>query len=145
MSSLLRKRLFDAASSAKEEAARSRKVSKLDPKPALDPQSTDDLQTDPLANGDTASIIFSFLNCRDLLSMASTSKLLMERVTYEHVMQSALMNGGHAAASVDRMMALVRERRVYIPSPMRLLRVANGQRCECCLRDRVNLLSADYG
>ncbi|GKY91989.1 hypothetical protein MPSEU_000170500 [Mayamaea pseudoterrestris] len=100
---------------------------------------------DPLVNGDTATIIYSFLDCRELLNMACTSKLLMERVSYEHVLRSSMMHGGYAKSSTERIVSLVQQNKIHVPSPMRMLRIANGRRCENCLRDKVNVLSADYG
>ena len=100
---------------------------------------------DPLVNGDVASIIYSFLDCRELLNMACTSKLLIERLTYDHVIRSSMMHGGHAKTNVERLVSLAKDRRIHMPSPMRMLRVANGKRCEHCGCDKVNLVSADFG
>lgn len=42
---------------------------------------------------DTVIVIFEF-SPRDLLSLTSTSKELIERLTYSHVIRSSLFRGG---------------------------------------------------
>lgn len=74
--------------------------------------------------------IIHFLGIRELLYVCSLSKATSSVLTHELVFKAALTRGGFPATSVSRVLNLVERRINPLPSPMRLLRVANGRRCE---------------
>lgn len=80
---------------------------------------------------DTIVVVFEFCSPRDLLTIASTSQELSRRVTYSHVLRSSLMRGGpFCKAFLETMFGLCRKGAIFVPSPMRLLRLLNTRRCE---------------
>jgi len=103
--------------------------------------------TDLFSESLVTTAIFSYLGVRELLQLSVTSKFLRQHVSHEHVVRSALCRGGHAKTSVERIVKLVRDgsRTIWTPSPLRLLRLVNGKRCERCNQGKVNLVSADFG
>lgn len=97
------------------------------------------------ANLDVAAIVFSFLDIKSLLRLSLTNKTCLGLLQYEHVVRSALMQGGHAKKSMERLVRLIEQRCIWTPSPPRMLRLVNGKRCERCNRGRVNLVSESFG
>jgi len=84
---------------------------------------------------DVFSIVMSMLNPREMLRLSRCSKALMDMVTHENVVRNTIMIGGHAKKSLKASLDLLRDRKIFFPSPMRLLRIACGQKCEmpgCC-------------
>jgi hypothetical protein len=80
---------------------------------------------------DTILTIFEFCSPLDLLSISSTSKELISRLTYLHVLRSSLMRGGvFHRTSLAVIINLCRTGKIFIPSPIRLLRLVNGHHCE---------------
>jgi hypothetical protein len=80
---------------------------------------------------DTIVIVFEFCSPSDLLSIASTSLELSKRVTYTHVLRSSLMGDGtFYNESLEVIYNLCKKGAIYIPTPMRLLRLVNFRRCE---------------
>eukprot|EP00562_Extubocellulus_spinifer_P022509 CAMPEP_0178629206 /NCGR_PEP_ID=MMETSP0698-20121128/9827_1 /TAXON_ID=265572 /ORGANISM="Extubocellulus spinifer, Strain CCMP396" /LENGTH=538 /DNA_ID=CAMNT_0020268499 /DNA_START=102 /DNA_END=1716 /DNA_ORIENTATION=+ len=80
--------------------------------------------------------VLHFLGIRELLGVCSASKSIKSALTHELVFKATLSCGGYPVTSTTRVMTLVERRINHLPSPMRLLRVANGRRCErlasCC-------------
>lgn len=98
-----------------------------------------------LLNSDIASEIFSFLDIRSLYNVTATSKVGMKLLRHEHVVRSAMMQGGHSKTSMERLIPLIEKRCIWIPSPLRMLRLVNGRTCERCCTGRVHLVSENYG
>lgn len=98
-----------------------------------------------LLNSDIASEVFSFLDIRSLYNVTMTSKVGMSLLRHEHVVRSAMMQGGHSKTSMERLVPLIEKRCIWIPSPIRMLRLVNGRTCERCCRGRVHLVSDHYG
>ena len=98
-----------------------------------------------LMNRDVASEIFSFLNIRALYTITMTCKESMKLLRHEHVVRSAMMQGGHSKTCMERLVALIEKRCIWIPSPIRMLRLVNGKTCERCNRGKVHLVSENYG
>ena len=77
------------------------------------------------------------------------SKGLRELLTYEIVFQSVLLRGGNSGYSrktLESIMNLTRSGKIYIPSPMRILRLCCGKRCESIgCSNRVPSVQADFG
>eukprot|EP00522_Entomoneis_paludosa_P002943 CAMPEP_0172467914 /NCGR_PEP_ID=MMETSP1065-20121228/60147_1 /TAXON_ID=265537 /ORGANISM="Amphiprora paludosa, Strain CCMP125" /LENGTH=479 /DNA_ID=CAMNT_0013225179 /DNA_START=31 /DNA_END=1470 /DNA_ORIENTATION=+ len=46
---------------------------------------------------------------------------------------------------MERLVALVKTRRIWTPSPLRMLRLVNGKRCERCNKGKVNTVSEAFG
>lgn len=98
-----------------------------------------------LLNSDVSSEIFSFLDIRSLYNVTMTSRLGMRLLRHEHVVRSALMQGGHSKTCMERLFALIEKRCIWIPSPLRMLRLVNGRTCERCCTGRVHLVNENYG
>lgn len=98
-----------------------------------------------LLNHDIASEIFSFLDIRSLYNVVMTSKEGMKLLRHEHVVRSSMMQGGHSKTSMERLVPLIEQRSIWIPSPLRMLRLVNGKTCERCCQGRVHLVSDNYG
>ena len=88
--------------------------------------------------------VFSFLDSRTLFNVAFCSKAIRARITHEAVVRSAVLSGGVATKTIQRMTFLLELRAIWVPSPLRLLRLVNGRSCErgdlCCYRDPNNTL-----
>jgi hypothetical protein len=95
---------------------------------------------------DVFSIVMSMLNPREMLRLARCSKSLMNMVTHENVVRNTIMMGGHAKKSLKAILELLRDRKIFFPTPMRLLRVACGLKCEIpgCVKT-VHTIRSHYG
>jgi hypothetical protein len=96
-------------------------------------------------NADIAAIIFLFLKVRELLRFLSCSKQYGERLNHEIVVRSAMMTGGFAKQSMERLIPLLETRSIWTPTPRRLLRLMCGKRCELCNGYKVNRVNGHYG
>ncbi|CAJ1963755.1 unnamed protein product [Cylindrotheca closterium] len=81
---------------------------------------------------DVVAILFSFLDLRQLLLLACTSRGVEATLEYGHVVRATMLSGGYPQTSLERMLGPVRERKIWVPSPLRLLRVVCGKKCEVC-------------
>jgi hypothetical protein len=79
---------------------------------------------------DVFSIVMSMLAPKEMLCLSCCSKSLMKMVTHQNVVRNAIMTGGHARRSLKCIIDLMKERKIYFPSALRLLRIACGQMCE---------------
>ena len=80
---------------------------------------------------DAISNVFVCLSPKDLLLISSTCKELIGRLNYDHVLRSSLLRGDAThRTSLELIIELCRSGKIYIPSPIRLLRLMNGCRCE---------------
>jgi len=66
-------------------------------------------------------------------------------VTTKMVVQSALIHGGNPSKSMAELHSLMRNHSIHVPSPLRLLRLANGKRCEFCLTSGTNHVRPGLG
>lgn len=100
----------------------------------------------PLLVVDVFSIVMSMLAPKEMLRLSCCSKSLMRMVNHETVVRNTIMLGGHSRNSLKGIMELLRNRKIFFPSPLRLLRVACGQRCEIpgCGKT-VHTIRAHYG
>jgi hypothetical protein len=78
-----------------------------------------------------------------------TCKELMERLTYDHVLRSSLYRGNAThRTSLESIVTICRSGKIYIPSPVRLLRLMNGRRCElpsCPYAQKIKYTSENFG
>jgi hypothetical protein len=97
-------------------------------------------------NADIASVIFPFLDVRELYNLAFSNKTLLASLRHEHVVRSALLHGGHAKTTATSVCRLVEKRKIFVPSPRRFLCMVNGKRCERkgCIGN-LNVVRPDYG
>ena len=102
--------------------------------------------------GDSAPIpvdamvnVMEFLPPRSLYNIALTCKSLRAMVTTKMVVQSALIHGGNAKRTMEELHALMSNHSIRIPSPLRLLRLANGKRCEFCFTSGTNHVRPGLG
>ena len=75
------------------------------------------------------------LSYMDLFSLVKTTKEMRSRLSHEHALTAVLLNaddkfGKNAKATIRNVLSLYAEGKIHKPSPMRLLRLANGKRCE---------------
>ena len=75
------------------------------------------------------------LNYMDLFSLVKTTKEMRSRLSHEHALTAVLLNaddkfGKNAKATIRNVLSLYEQGKIHKPSPMRLLRLANGKRCE---------------
>jgi len=89
--------------------------------------------------------VMEFLPPRSLYNIALTCKSLREMVTTKMVVQSALIHGGNPSKSMAELHSLMRNHSIHVPSPLRLLRLANGKRCEFCLTSGTNHVRPGLG
>mmetsp|Transcript_26949 Transcript_26949/g.65440 ORF Transcript_26949/g.65440 Transcript_26949/m.65440 type:complete len:593 (-) Transcript_26949:121-1899(-) len=94
---------------------------------------------------DVVSQLFSFLDPRSLLRFSCVNKDFSSLLTYEHVVRAAMMRGGFGATSLERMVLLINHGLIWVPSPIRLLRVVCGKRCEKCSDGSPRYASASFG
>ena len=94
---------------------------------------------------DILAHIMSFLDKHTLLSFASCTKSLGSYVTKSMVVKAAMSAGGNAKISINEICRLEENASIYPPSPMRLLRLVNGKRCEICLQHSVSHVRVDFG
>jgi hypothetical protein len=86
-----------------------------------------------------------FLAPKELFRMAFTCKALQRMVTTRLVVHSTLMHGGHASTTMHHIYALMKFKCIHPPSTLRLLRLANGKRCESCFQNKLNYVRPGYG
>jgi len=65
---------------------------------------------DVFANGDMSFVVFSFLGVKELYKFAMLNKIHRERLKHEHVIRSAIMSGGCAKTSIERLIRLIKEK-----------------------------------
>ena len=75
------------------------------------------------------------LSYMDLFRLVRTTKEMRSRLTHEHSLTAVLLNaddkfGKNAKTTIREVMSLDEKGKIHKPSPMRLLRRANGKRCE---------------
>jgi hypothetical protein len=75
------------------------------------------------------------LSYMDLFSLVKTTKQMRSLLRHEHALTAVLLNaddkfGKNAKATIRNVLSLYGEGKIHKPSPMRLLRLANGKRCE---------------
>ena len=86
----------------------------------------------------------SYLAPREMFNLFFLSKELMESLTTEMVVQSAMMSGGRSLTTIKKLMPLMDEGSIHVPSPQRLLRLINAKRCEFCLTNKVSDIRSTF-
>jgi hypothetical protein len=86
----------------------------------------------PRLHDDSLFLIMEFLSPRELFCMAFTCKALRRKITVPLVVLSAMIHGGHALQSIKELSKWMNNYSIHPPSPLRLLRLVNGKRCEFC-------------
>lgn len=86
------------------------------------------------------AMVISFINPRDLLHLSMCSKRFSQttRINHDHVVTSALLSGGKAKRIATQVMEMAlplsstapSRTSIHLPTPIRLLRLVNGTRCE---------------
>jgi hypothetical protein len=96
---------------------------------------------------DALDRILAFLDVASLFQFAFSSKQFRAMLTHEHVVRSGRNSGGFSSQSVSKVIDLAAKRKtIFLPSPLRLLRLANGKRCERSdCEKRVNNVRSHYG
>lgn len=109
--------------------------------------STDDAQSLVMTelNEDALSLVMEFLALKELFKMAFVCKGLMTKVSVRVVVRSAIMHGGNTRITMNDLYQLLKHHAIHMPSPLRLLRLVNGKKCEECLDAKVNHTRDGYG
>ena len=94
-------------------------------------------------NVDAMVTVMEFLCPRSLFNVALTCKSLLARVTTTMVVRSALIHGDNAKKTFEELYKLMKNHSIHPPSPLRLLRLANGRKCEFCQEKSVLSLYQD--
>ncbi|KAL7458347.1 hypothetical protein ACHAWC_010176 [Mediolabrus comicus] len=94
-------------------------------------------------NVDAMVTVMEFLPPRSLMNVALTCKSLLSRVTTTMVVRSALIHGDNAKKTFEELYKLMKNHSIHPPSPLRLLRLANGRKCEFCVKKNVLSLYQD--
>jgi hypothetical protein len=80
---------------------------------------------------DVLRIIYEFFgNVRDIYNLAIQSKLFLDLVTSEMIIRAAVFEKGLPSDVISRTIKALRDKSIYVPSTLRLLRLVNGKRCE---------------
>ena len=90
------------------------------------------------------SQVAAYLEPRELFNLVFLNRKVMETLTIETVMKSAMMTGGHAMTTLEEILVLLNATSIYSPSAVRLLRLINGIRCEICNERCVNHARKGY-
>jgi len=89
--------------------------------------------------------VMGYLDKQTLLCFATCKKTLSSYVTKRMVVKAALCAGGKAKTSIIEICRLEKKASIYPPSPMRLLRLLNGKKCEICLKNSVAHVRLEFG
>ena len=87
----------------------------------------------------------AYLHPRDLYNMAFTCTSLRDQISTPLVVRSAMIHGGHTGSTINHLLPLMEKGKIHIPSPLRLLRLVNGKKCEFCNCRKVNHVRPGYG
>ncbi|KAL7460029.1 hypothetical protein ACHAXS_000497, partial [Conticribra weissflogii] len=118
----------------------------LDKKPpAKRPRKKAIVQHDVIIPLDALTIVLEFLSPPDLFNAAFLSKTLQGAVTTRMVVKSALLHGGYAKRTMKELRSVTTSNSIHVPSPLRLLRLSCGKRCEVCFSDKVNFVRPGWG
>jgi len=80
---------------------------------------------------DVIRIIYEFFdNVRDIFNLAMQSKLFLNLVTSDMVIRAAVFEKGLPGEMISRTIKSLKDKSIYVPSTLRLLRLVNGKRCE---------------
>lgn len=88
------------------------------------------LVCDNVLGDDVMNLVMEFLAPRELFRLAFTCKAHRQRVTTSFVVRSAMIHGGYPKQTIDKFYPLMESMSIYVPSPLRLLGLVNGRRCE---------------
>lgn len=89
----------------------------------------------PSLSYDILGRVMSFLPLKDLFNFAFLCKTLSQAVTIPMVVRSALFAGGYSMISMNELYKVMKSRSIHPPSPLRLLRLSVGKKCEICLNE----------
>ena len=110
-------------------------------------QSIDCIIRGVVVNRDLILKAFSFLKPRELLAVSEVNKALRHVIAsdYKLILDIGLTNGGRSKKSLENLLRLIRLQAIYIPTPLRLLRIINGVRCEFCNNGYTHYLRPNAG
>ena len=90
------------------------------------------------------SRIGTYLEPKELFNLVFLNQKVMELLTIETVMRSAMLAGVHAQETIEEIISLLDDGIIYPPSALRLLRLVNGIRCKICNKNLVNHVRKGY-
>jgi hypothetical protein len=80
--------------------------------------------------GDALELVMAYLAPKELFRLTFTCKALQKRVTTKMVVRSAMIHGGNPKQNILELYPLMKDQSIHVPSPVRLLRLVNGKKCE---------------
>lgn len=72
---------------------------------------------------------------KDIQNVVIASKEMEKYLSVDLLVKTAMMQGGLPKMSIERLVHPMRSASIYPPSPLRLMRMLNGKRCEVCFDD----------
>ena len=78
------------------------------------------------------SHIGTYLEPRELFNLVFLNQKVMDLLTIETVMRSAMLAGVHAQETIKEIVSLLDDGIIYPPSALQLLCLVNGIRCKIC-------------
>eukprot|EP00547_Thalassionema_nitzschioides_P002011 CAMPEP_0194205550 /NCGR_PEP_ID=MMETSP0156-20130528/4796_1 /TAXON_ID=33649 /ORGANISM="Thalassionema nitzschioides, Strain L26-B" /LENGTH=543 /DNA_ID=CAMNT_0038931853 /DNA_START=604 /DNA_END=2235 /DNA_ORIENTATION=+ len=88
--------------------------------------------TVPTLPSDIFTIILAHLDPQSLLRLASISSEMMNLLSHQLVIRNSVLQGGdNARINIQGLLANLQRKFIYMPSPIRMLRIVNGTFCEC--------------
>lgn len=97
---------------------------------------------------DVFRVVISMLAPKEMLRLCQCSKSLSQMVSYPDVIRNTILlgSGRYGRKSLKGILALLQQNKIYPPSPLRLLRVVCGQRCELAsCQNTVHTIRAQFG
>ena len=96
---------------------------------------------DVFQNNDLLGNILVYLDDKTILfSMLFVSKAVELQLTHEHVIRCAMANPS-GMRRITSLVRLLQQGSIYTPSPLRILRISVGKRCERCNCKKTNNLN----
>jgi len=84
-------------------------------------------------------VIMNYIgDIKTLFTVSKVNKLLRETINEEMVIKCAMYSGGRPFASIRNVYRFMKNKSGYIASPLRLLRLCTGKRCEFCNNIKTN-------
>lgn len=85
------------------------------------------------SNVELSGLVMDFISSpKDLYNVAMINKVTMRALTTTMVVRCAMFGGTRQYKCIQMLQKLMAKHSIYPPSPLRLIRLVNGKRCEFC-------------
>ena len=91
--------------------------------------------------------VLEYLSPRDLLHLSVVNKSIRGVISNDLrvIILVGMLNGGRSMKSLENLYYLMNTRSIYIPNPLRILRIINGRSCEFCVEKGCHYLRPQFG